>query len=682
MRKGFLSVRQEADTVVSFSDKLPPSRQADEKGRLRISPIFAAAGDAETPLAEPDGTISFLVFERPYQAIARIRTAKPDLFSRIWYSHGLASVIAFNVPDRDLDLVTSDASLGFRGAEIWHVSTNVVRSSEVVFSPPAMVKAEDYALVDYRRLDSDSRVLLEEFEMCLRTAILLASQYAPRHLRVFSALTAAVNELVTEMQFLLTREGSPPESLPEGTWDDANAVESEIQRRLHQRVGQLVQINSAFSYVISQAFTGTFPLSETECQIRRHSLLGVGTAVNAVAAFARFVESVFEKYPIDEAIDTLYDLASGVEIWPLLPTSFDPQQWTDDKYHIDTFLGRMACVPNEPRLAFYSGRLGFRESEFAVTAALQVLSAGDSIRWSLMTMSHELMHAHVRAVMSVLFDEKNQGADTSFRRYYQDLEQIVRGRKQASDLTLRACLRTAILNFVTIKPTLSQIAAGRATDADVRLLRYPELKEVLADEFAYINHIFVHVFDYYYFYNAKDPVYLRLLWESWATVPAVLENVAEYVLRSIVTVSTAQEGTTTERFNLALNIVKQALNELALQANSTVARSALAYLEDANNYRWLNVMFVPSSYLAELAAKLLVASSVHGALLEDDNADPDDLGCRYVLESGEFVDTEIESPVAFVLDRLRRQLTHASAPATDEEYYSAWSLLVCASGLR
>ena len=296
-------------------------------------------------------------------------------------------------------------------------------------------------------------------------------------------------------------------------------------------------------------------------------------------------------------------------------------------------------------------------------------------------MSHELMHAHVRAILSVIFDEKNRGADASFRGYYRDLEQIINGRKQSSDLKLRDSLRTAILNFVTVKPALSLIAASRATEADVRLLPYAQLKETLADEFGYINHIFVHVFDYYYFYDAKDPVYLRLLWESWATVPAVLENIAEYVLRSIVTVSTAQEGTTTERFDLALNIVKQALLQLSIDANSIVARSAITYLESDINRRWLNVMFVPSCYVAELAAKLLVASRVHGALLKDDNADPDDFGCRYVLESGEFIDTEIQSPVAFILDRLRRHLTGTGIPPTDEEYYSAWCLLVCASGL-
>jgi hypothetical protein len=257
---------------------------------------------------------------------------------------------------------------------------------------------------------------------------------------------------------------------------------------------------------------------------------------------------------------------------------------------------------------------------------------------------------------------------------------VIAGRKPATDLPLRAALRTAILNFCTVQPWLRRIADQDATDDDIALLPSAHLKAVLADELPYINHIFVHVFDFHYFYDAKETLYLRLLWESWATVPAVLENLEEYLVRSLVTVSTNQDGLPTARFELAVSLLRTVLEALSSDADGLVAKEALHYLNV--NQRRLLIAFFPASYLAELAARLLVASGIHASLLEDDNADADEnYGCRYVLESGEFVDTPITSPVAFVLDRLRRHLTDPALSRDNEEYLSAWALLVCASAV-
>lgn len=691
MRSGYLSMRQvPPETLVQFSaSEAPLHDEIAWNEPLRVSPIFPAVpGEAQPPALEGDVWIGFFVFAKPLHAIARlIRPVDPSVSRyHVWFSHGLASVIVFASSAADLDSVISSAGeSGFSAVETWHVIQNRLQTadSRIFAAERAALEPDRFSIGTYGHLSHDTRVLLDEFAMCLHTAARLSAQYSPAHLHVLAALVEAVTEIIDELTFLENPTDKAPPSLPEGTWVEGGTPAVELQRRLHQRVGQLVQINSALSYVISQAFSGTFPLRESECQIRRHSLLGIGTAINALSSLARFVERVFEAYPVDETIDQFYDLAPGIDISPLTITDFNATRWSDEKHHIDYYLERMTTVPSKPKLVFFSGRLGFRESEFAVTAALQVLASADSVRWSLVTLSHELMHAHVRALLSVIFDEPQQGAESSFPRYHDQLKKLMKGQLGAHDLGLRASLRLAILNYCAVRPWINKIAARRATEDEIRLPEYGELREVFVQEFGWINHIFVHVFDYYYFYNANDHVYVRLLWESWSTVPGVLENVEEYLLRTIITISTKEVGSLNDKFARATAIIDEQLKQvLQQQPNNVVVTQALTHLSVENNRRRMLLLYFSASYLGEIAAKLLVSSGVHAALFTDENAEPDANGYRYILESGEFVELEIASPVAFVLDRLRRGMGAEALDVDWEEYRSAWVFLVIASGLK
>ncbi len=93
----------------------------------------------------------------------------------------------------------------------------------------------------------------------------------------------------------------------------------------------------------------------------------------------------------------------------------------------------------------------------------------------------------------------------------------------------------------------------------------------------------------------------------------------------------------------------------------------------------LMCLFLPAEYLAELAMKLLVSSHIHSALVAiDDRASPSKDGYKYPLETLEISGFGIRSPVAFIVDRLRRALTGEISPLPND-YRSAWVFLVCAS---
>jgi hypothetical protein len=215
---------------------------------------------------------------------------------------------------------------------------------------------------------------------------------------------------------------------------------------------------------------------------------------------------------------------------------------------------------------------------------------------------------------------------------------------------------------------------------DLEMPRRDELKQWLREDFRDLNEIMVHVCDYHYFYNARNNLYLGLLWESWATVPSVLSEIDHYVFRSLVAVATQERGPQQARFQLAVSILAQNLENLLIRKpDNPVVKSALDFLRDSKNHHPLQLKFVPALYLAEVTLRFFVSHRIHAALVQNDN-NVERIHGEYVyrMETGEFPGFDIASPVGFLADRLRRSLADEDS-GYGEEHATAWVLLACAS---
>jgi hypothetical protein len=208
------------------------------------------------------------------------------------------------------------------------------------------------------------------------------------------------------------------------------------------------------------------------------------------------------------------------------------------------------------------------------------------------------------------------------------------------------------------------------------------LRKLLADYFKAINEVIVHVLDFHYFYNAVTDLYVPLLWLSWATVPAVLEHLLEYILRTLATIACAGRGRAEERFAQAVTALKEQLQSLiAGRREHLLLRHACAALEDVDSVRALRLRFIPALYLADIARSLLRSSVLHAALLaKDANVRQTDDGCRYLMDTGAWPGEDVASPTAFLSDRLRRAVMGAD-DGGDVEWRSAWVFLACSSAL-
>jgi hypothetical protein len=455
------------------------------------------------------------------------------------------------------------------------------------------------------------------------------------------------------------------------------------QKRKQQLIDQLIQINSALSYVISQAYAGIAPILEHECQIRKYSLLGVGSAHNGMAAFTEYCELTFQRYPVDTVVKREFKKAPGFAFE--YTGTETPPEWNDSRFNVDTYINDVQAQRSKLNLAYFSGRLGFRETQFTVTAPLQTLTHSGKSRWSLMTLTHELMHAHVRAILAAVFSPLQDGDPArEFERSYEEFRQ--RSREDKTPKTLLETIQFIIYYYCEKKPGVDDGASrlatgsgGAAIKSYSRTVEPSRFTKHLQAFYREINEIIVHVLDFNYFYDCREEPYLTLLWNSWSPVAAVMDNVEEYLLRSILAISSRIAGKSEARFSQAAMKLAEVLESLQKRhPTDSLFPHALERLKLDVVRKQLLAKFCLGVYLVDMTQKALVCKHIHSALYTDDNRIKKGLEYFYALETGQFSAATIASPVAFVSDLLRRELQDAP-PALPDEYIACWLFLVCAS---
>lgn len=688
MTDALLYVHRSAEGKLTVQLKAQPSDDLpDPSTYYRVSPIFRVwpdlAGEVDF---SGEVVFAFYALDSAYRVISEIGARLPRVKPYLWFSHGLASVIVVSSDPSmvsEVDVVVADHHIA---SEKWKVVDGVIGQPELSFADPPAVDLTDFMVADYSSLPEDVCTIVREFNHSLNKAVWLSRLFMPREMSTYKLLLKAVNDIITTLvRYHTTHSTEKPAAAGETI---QTGIEDHLARRkaIHQLQDRLVQINSALSYLMSQAFAGVVPIMQRECLIRNYSLLGIGTAVAGISALARRVESVFENTPIDLVIEQEFRGRSKLEGW-LTPGDYDVRKWDQQQFGVDEYLNRVPKPAHIPKLIYLSGRLGFREAEFSVSSALQVLSAANGVGWSLMTLTHELLHGHVRELMSAILIRPSESSNANdFHTLVADYHREKKNRSER-EIDRYDSLRFIILHYceqVANFGSLSYSSRFRATTegklrAPALDLETESLRQILESEYRNISEIMVHVLDFYYFYNAEPANYLPFIWESWSKVPSVLKNIEHYLLRSIVTIAAKLDGTRHERFTAAVAIVQEQIS-IASERNpaNEVLREALQVLKNASKVAEMRLPFYPSLLIGDLTAKILRARSLHVALLGDDpNLDAGATGFRYAIRPGTFVDDQVVSPTAFLLGVLDEALSVPKLVGSQRE--SAWIYLALAS---
>ena len=167
----------------------------------------------------------------------------------------------------------------------------------------------------------------------------------------------------------------------------------------YQGLGQIITINAALARFSSQTFAGTSPITQTECHFWSNSLLGIGVATLGLWKLNRFLEYKLGSARLAARVLSFRSLTENIPELSKLPIT-NPVWTTDHLKDIPTDTGGAQSSALIPLLTYFSGREGFNSTESTISAPLASVSACNSHRWSLLTLTHEISHILVN-VMAV-----------------------------------------------------------------------------------------------------------------------------------------------------------------------------------------------------------------------------------------------------------------------------------------
>lgn len=411
---------------------------------FRSSPIFPAVPDYTLPDLR-DALILFYCFDPAFPVLGRlVKRASVGLLQHLFFTLGLASVVLIT-DDKGL----SEEVLAIAGTapatEVWEVKDSRIERVRCE-AEKTNVAAPLIPVQAYGNLPLSAKAAVDEFVANMAVILPKVAAHMPTELTTFTRLMVAVDELIGELVYVSEPKGDPPSSLSEYTQAELTADPSRCEAITHQAVDRIIQINSALSYLSTQALTGAVPILERRSLIRRYSLLGVGTAVLAITRIARSIEYAFAQGALEELFSDRARYARPLPGLDKLP-DYDSSKWS--RYSVNVLADKHPPREPYPRLPYFSGRLGFREAEYTISAALQALACGATPEWSLLTLTHEMVHGHVRNLLAYIFrDKPDLQPQERKSRQYDEFAARVRGHPN-DDENLVSSIRAAIFGYCT-----------------------------------------------------------------------------------------------------------------------------------------------------------------------------------------------------------------------------------------
>jgi hypothetical protein len=415
----------------------------------------------------------------------------------------------------------------------------------------------------------------------------------PRDVKVPAALTAADEENA----LLLTATIAKSKVYFPQNVRDFEVLADGFRRKLNEEGGKndinrlswLVNVNAHLSRYTSQAFAGVSPIVSSECHYWSNSLLGIGTAAQALVNVRKFVESAVGSFDFVDRIDAMKsvsaeDFFKGVDGPDATRKSaslygsaaFDFQYWK----RVGDFLeARGLDRPSEatpensdhdndrlPLIVCFSGRDGFRSTLFSLTAPLELIAGCNAYGWSPMTLSHEICHVWTNGIFGALFSDLDDPnlRDRLYRLFDGSIEPT----------TLFEELQFAFYFCVHQLYLESESALdGPAPPAEKQLTSKEKI-----DKFESVtNEVITHVL----FFQREEEPYIRSIWSSWDVIPNIRDRLSDYIVRSGCALLSDRLGHGNEPWKLALDDLGKLLDDLAKNGNSgNYLRDAAELLAD------------------------------------------------------------------------------------------------------
>jgi hypothetical protein len=731
----FLTVEGERDAYPNYKSAqvhitTEDPAMLDLENLFITSPLFSpySKGSVGIPNIKGKVRITFVMMPTVFPTLNEILTTF-KLTNEVWFTLGLANLVIIE-SDLQQDIATNVIKFlidknSITAHETWFLDDGKIRIDE----PPTNVNYKVSSFIYHCGLKISDKLPLylkfaiSEYIISIDKFLTASQKFTPHYFDSHKKTILATNDLVSDLAFLHGDDSALASeaillSLNAQTQEEAkkNLCEEPYKETIDELIndwhGKVIQFNSSMSYIYSQAYSGTFPIFDHLGIIRRHSLLGVGSAIGSLYELLQQLEQVFYRLPFDDLSITSYYQATCPEEYKQIiidPSLFNSHLWANDNVKsklIGTELSHVKeSYPDDffHRLSFFSGRLGFREYELSATAAIQVLVESHKLQWHIINYTHEIIHNHVRMILNqLLVDLKTyryQQTESSIIKYMDIIENTLDSDSSPSKITYTDFFITTLLKYIinaNIFGSLNTAANALAVDEcqgslEKRLSYFMpdslELEENMLLYYKDITEIFVHVIDYCYIYKQQFDIYLMSIWASWSTIPAVANDIKQYIMRSLIILGLTVEGTVDRRFISVIVQFKELLSRLKTKHNNFMYDRILLLLNDADQqedlkYRFYNCMIVGDLVYNFFVGKLeTLLDNRDKNTLPNDSKDEFGNPKLYYVQRNSFEGEAINSKVRFLLDQLSCEIYKDSSNEDDAltEKTSAWLLLTLSS---
>ncbi len=660
----------------SLNDKL-----VNSNGFKRLSQLFELDKDNSVLPSFINNTyIRFCFFQKPMKALGQLRKIMENYDVRIYFGYGLSSVVIFSKNSENVEELINNISEKFISYEEWEIENHYLKKAKV--PPINEVNSFQVGLNDYSKLPKSIKSIFEELHLLLNIFSSKVALIPQEGLFSVNKIYLEVNSLIEkiiEYQTYIRTKGVTIKDIKEIV--DLNKVglnklEQGVNEKIKyiyyndQYVDRAIQLVSILSYVTTQAFSGIIPILSRRSLLRRHSLLGIGACVLALNKATVFIEDIFHNYNFTEKITIDFKKENT-----FLPDIKNPHKYNNHSwkyYNIDKYTRKQNEQNNQFKLPYFSARLGFRESEYAVSAAIQSITNGVDREWSILTITHELMHSQVRKILNlILAGDLSEKNDDDKKRFYRIFDQIsTSGFKP--EHTLLDSIRYIIITHCCLADkygSLTVIGESLVSGNELQDYNIPKdhisMFKLLMYNYRNINEVFVHLFDLYYIYRGQIEFYLMAIWHSWSSLPNINADLRQYILRSlIVTSSKVVSNEPHDKFKESASILKNAMVLLHEEVKKPLIAKIIILLNDfdelSKNYY---SAFYSHLMLVDMISKVFISDEISGKLYEDDFVRivydnlKEELDFKYELQD-DFENVSIDSPVAFLLDRIQRINTY------------------------
>lgn len=356
-----------------------------------------------------------------------------------------------------------------------------------------------------------------------------------------------------------------------------------MQKILNSYEAHLVEICASLSYAITQGTSGISPILENPSPFPHQRLLGIGGANKALISFVRNIENAMNEVNAVDVIENHYakittDLISPNFVQYKSDNLYKDSYTSKDSSHtLDQYRG--TDTPTIPLITHFSLRHGFKESPVSVTAASESLSHEIDPHWTLMTLSHEIMHSRVRGIFEALMKIGN----SEYNSHFQSYNRWLANASHSQTILIKEGLRNVVYLFCQNYEEL--YLGGNITFQDNKAT---ENGKKLRD--CFVNHqikaieLIVHFHDYFFIFENNYETYFKSVFISWSKVSAPCNNHEYYLVRCLATAALGSGLHYFQAFNFARERILEILIDLKDQnLASPFINQCIKTLEDAEN---------------------------------------------------------------------------------------------------